>query len=106
MGGARATQSTELQKIREQLLFRSDNAARTKLILRAAELRKALVADEQHGEWEERVPNSVILVEPATEPDDGQTVRAFVLQILGVAVGILLAKLSGLSLFSAFQIGR
>jgi len=99
---ARTTQSTELQKIREQLLTETDNAARTKLILRAAELRKALVADEQHGEWEERVPNSVILVEPATEPDDGQTVRAFVLQILGVAVGILLAKLSGLNLFSAF----
>jgi hypothetical protein len=100
--GERATQSTELQKIREQLLTETDDAARTKLILRAAELRKALVADEQHGEWEERVPNCVILVEPATEPDDGQTVRAFVIQILGVAVGILLATVSNLSLFGAF----
>src|SRR2546425_7890763 len=98
----RATQGTELQKVREQLLTETDDATRTKLTLRAAALRKALVPDEQHGEWEERVPNCVILVEPATEPDDGQNMRAFVLQILGVAVGILLATVSDLSLFGAF----
>src|SRR5512133_1396913 len=52
-------------------------------------------------EWDEQVPHEIALVQPATDPDDGATLRAFILQLLGFAVGILLARLFNVQLFSA-----
>lgn len=61
--------------------------------------------DQKEDEWDERFSNAVILVEPATDPDDGRTLKAFILQLLGFAAGIILARLSGLQLFATFLAG-
>jgi hypothetical protein len=99
---SRTEQSAQLQAARTQLLSETDPAKRAALLTQAAQLKQSLTTDEQHGEWDERVPSSVLLVEDATDPDDGWTLRAFVLQLLGFAAGILLASFSDLRLFGAF----
>jgi hypothetical protein len=53
------------------------------------------------SEWGERVPEHVALVQPATDPDDGTVLRAFILQLLGFALGILFARLFNVQLFEA-----
>lgn len=99
---ARVAASAELQDNRAQLLATNDPTARHKLLERNAELRAQLTPHEQQGEIDERVPPRVIVVEDANDPDQGVVLRAFVLQILGLAVGILLASYADLRLFSAF----
>lgn len=64
-----------------------------------------LEKDQEEEEWDERFSNATILVEPATDPDDGRTLKAFILQLLGFAAGIILARLSGLQLFNSFLAG-
>ncbi len=58
--------------------------------------------DAHKKEWDESFPQSTILVEPATDPDDGTTLRVFVIQLLGFAAGIILARISNVQLFNAF----
>jgi hypothetical protein len=65
------------------------------------DLEKLSKAGEQDGEWDERYPKNTVLVEPATDPDDGTLVRAFILQLMGFALGILAAHYFGLRLFQA-----
>jgi len=65
-------------------------------------LEKKLQELEAIGEWDEIFPLSKMLVEPATDPDDGTTMRAFIIQLLGFAAGILLARIAGIQLFHAF----
>ena len=60
-----------------------------------------LKAMESETEWGERYDGATVLVVPATDPDDGKTLRAFVLQILGFAAGIILARMFDVQLFSA-----
>ena len=54
-------------------------------------------------EIEERVPQATVLVQPATDPDLGWSVRGFTLQLLGFATGIVLAHYFHLQLFSAMS---
>jgi hypothetical protein len=65
----------------------------------AAVLKSGEGANEK--EWDERVHADTVLVQPATDPDDGETLRAFVIQLLGFAVGILLARIFNVQLFAA-----
>ena len=65
-------------------------------------LKEDLTALEKDGEWDEHFSQDTILVEPATDPDDGSTLKDFILQVFGFAMGILLARLSGLRLFGTF----
>jgi hypothetical protein len=63
-----------------------------------AEIKK-LQAD---GEWDESVSQSITLVESASDPDDGITLKQFVLQVLGFALGIILVHYTGIRFFSTF----
>lgn len=65
-------------------------------------LKQQLLELEQDGEWDEDVPGATVLVEPAKDPDDGSTMRAFILQLIGFAAGIIAAHVSGIRLFSIF----
>lgn len=63
------------------------------------ELEKEIKTGKQDGEWDERYPTNTVLVEPATDPDDGTVLRAFIIQLLGFAFGIIAAHYFGLRLF-------
>jgi len=65
-------------------------------------IRAKLKELEQDGEWDEEVPASTVLVEPATDPDEGDKMKVFILQALGLAIGIVAAHYSGIRLFSSF----
>lgn len=82
-------------KIKAKLDSESDPAKRKELKQKLAEL-------EKDGEYDERFSNSVVLVEPAIDADDGKTLKAFILQLLGFAAGIILAHFSGIQLFNSF----
>ena len=53
-------------------------------------------------EFDERLPMSTVLVQDATDADDGTTLRVLILQIFGFAAGIILARISNVQLFHAF----
>ncbi len=57
---------------------------------------KAAASDEA---WDEKQPLNTILVEPATNPDDGTVLRTFVIQVMGFAIGIIVAHYFELGLF-------
>jgi hypothetical protein len=63
-------------------------------------LKEKLAKDEKESEWGERFSNTTILVEPTTDPDDGLTLKRFVLQLLGFALGIIFVRISGILLFN------
>jgi hypothetical protein len=69
------------------------------------ELEKEIEAGKQDGEWDERYPLNTVLVEPATNPDDGTVSRVFVIQLMGFAFGIVAAHLFGVRLFDALTGG-
>lgn len=69
------------------------------------ELEKDIEAGKQDGEWDERYPLNTVLVEPATDPDDGTVTRAFVIQLMGFALGIVAAHLFGVRLFETLTGG-
>lgn len=50
-------------------------------------------------EWEERLPPSTIVIQKATDPDPGSALRTFVIQMLAVATGIVVAHYTDLALF-------
>lgn len=63
----------------------------------------SLAADERGDvEWGEDVAAATVLVEPATDADNGTTTRALIIQLLGFAAGILLARIANVQLFSSF----
>ncbi len=80
----------------DQLAKTTDPKKRAELLQRHAALA---------GEWDERVPQETVLVEPAKDPDDGWMLRTFVIQLLGVAAGIVLARVTDAQLFSALLTG-
>jgi hypothetical protein len=73
----------------------TDPAKRSMLLEKIKDLTAA-------GEWDEQFPAGKILVLPATDVDDGTTLRAFILQLLGFVAGIVLARTSGVGVFTAF----
>ena len=67
-------------------------------------LKAKLAKDEKDGEWDEQFSKATILVEPATDPDDGLTLKRFVLQLLGFALGIIFIRVAGIQLFNNLNI--
>jgi hypothetical protein len=65
------------------------------------EIQKKLAEFEAGAELDEHYPPQVFLVETATDPDDGKTLKKFILQLLGFAAGIFLAHYAGLQLFNS-----
>lgn len=88
---------TDSNVLRARLAKELDPSKRRKL-------KESLEELEGEEEWEERAPKSIILVEDATDPDDGRTTKTFILQLLGFAAGIILARATGLQLFNSFLI--
>lgn len=66
--------------------------------------RSELQTEEKMTEWGENFDQSTVLSVPATDPDDGYTLKVFSLQIIGFAAGILLARAFDVQLFSALII--
>lgn len=69
-----------------------------KKIAKLETISKAAASDEA---WDEKQPLNTILVEPATDPDDGSVFRTFVIQVMGFAIGIIVAHYFELGLFRA-----
>ena len=84
----------ERAKMRAELDRELDNRRRNTLLKKLDEV-------ERDTEWGERFSNATLVVEDATDPDDGRTLRSFIIQFLGFAIGIILVKISGLRLFSS-----
>jgi hypothetical protein len=55
--------------------------------------------DKTVFEWDERLPPSTIVIQGATDPDKGSALRAFLIQALATATGIVAARIADLSLF-------
>jgi hypothetical protein len=79
----------------KQLAVEKDKATRS-------QLKAQLETLEFDTAWDEKIDPSITLVEPASDPDDGKTLKRFVLQIFGFAFGIFLVHYSGIQLFSSF----
>jgi hypothetical protein len=61
-------------------------------------------AAESDADVPDEHPLETILVQPATDPDDGTTMRTFSIQAAAIIVGIVAARLSKLQLFTAFGV--
>jgi hypothetical protein len=97
-GGAEAVRA-RISEIEADLERGGPDAARASLQEELTELRAILEIGPQNMEWDERVPPTTVLVQPATDPDRGETVRAFILQLLALAIGIVAAHVCNLRLF-------
>ena len=91
----------QLLEARNALASTQDATEKTELKIRIGELQDELVEKDADSAWDESVPTSIILVEPATDPDDARTLKPFILQILGLATGIILAAFNDLRLFGS-----
>lgn len=91
--------SKEIAKERKELKKKLEKA--TDAVVRK-KLRKKLKDLEIDGEWDEDYSITTILVEPAKDPDDGNTLRILILQLLGLTAGIVAAHFSGIQLFNSF----
>lgn len=58
-------------------------------------------ADGHAKAWDEQAGTATVLFRPATDPDHGAVFRALILQLLGFAAGILLARIFHVQLFQA-----
>ncbi len=56
----------------------------------------------ESGAWSEEVPTDTILVEPATQSDQGGAMRVFFLQSVACTLGILAAHFGDVQLFTQF----
>jgi len=56
----------------------------------------------QDSELKEEVPINIVLVKPATDPDDGKMLKTLILELVGVAAGIILARVFNVKLFNIF----
>jgi len=100
--GDRAGKSAQLEAARTARTNETDATKREALLKEIATLKAELLTEEQDGEWDERVSPATILVQDATDPDDGWTLRTLVLQLLGFAAGIVFARFADVRLFTAF----
>lgn len=85
----------KLKELEDEASRETDAAKRNLLRERIRDLGAA-------GEWSEQLAPSAVLVIPATDPDDGTTIRAFILQLVGFAAGIILAHAAGVGVFTVF----
>ncbi len=97
--------SKDLDEARTALLTTRDQATRSKHLQRIQEVKADLRKDEAQGEWDENLPPETIIVQKATDPDDGWTLRTLVIQLIGVSLGIVLARSSGIRLFEGLLTG-
>lgn len=88
-------EATDRMQIKAQADQEKDPTKRKALL-------ETLMEHEKDGEMDERCSHSIVLTTPATDPDDGTTLKAFILQLVGFAVGIFLAHYSGIGLFNSF----
>ena len=91
----------QLLEARRALASTQDAQEQIELKKRIGELQDELIEKDGDAAWEESVPASVILIEPANDPDDARTLKPFILQILGLATGIILAAFNDLRLFGS-----
>ncbi|MBN1349884.1 N-acetylmuramoyl-L-alanine amidase [candidate division KSB1 bacterium] len=89
------SQLSQRQKMKEELEKETDPARRRALYEKLKQL-------EERGEWNEKITKITLAVKPATDPDDGTTVKVFTLQMLGFALGIILVHYAGIQLFNSF----
>ena len=91
--------TVELLEARKALAKADGAREKSELEARIGKLQETLAEKEADSAWDESVPTSIILVEPATDPDDTRTLKPFMIQILGLAAGIILAAFNDLKLF-------
>lgn len=103
----------EIDEAQRQAQSASDDAARSAARAHVAELeaqlsnpRAQLAALKVDGAWDEQTSAATMLVEPATDPDDGDTLRVFVIQMIALAVGIVAAHAGHVRVFSALMPGH
>lgn len=101
-GDAARNAEEEAQKSAAERLSLKSQYEKEKDAGKKRELFEKLQTLEQDKEWDERVPAWRVFVETASDPDDGTTLRIFIIQLLGFAVGIILAHFSGIQLFNSF----
>ena len=102
LGSAAQSAEEQAQKVAAERLKLKTQYEKEKDAGEKKELYEKLQALEQDKEWDERVPVWRVFVEAASDPDDGTTLRVFIIQLLGFAVGIILAHFSGVQLFNSF----
>jgi len=83
------------EELKKQLAKTTDPAVKK-------EIKKELKTLEVDGEWNEDFSITTILVEPAKDPADSNTLRVLILQLLGLSAGIIAAHYSGIQLFNSF----
>ena len=87
----------EGEKLRGEIESESDPETKREKIDAAMDL-----AQMAKLEWAERPQEGVVLWEPAHDLTDAKTVPTLILQLLGLVVGVVLARTSGLALLSHF----
>ncbi len=93
-------QKKERKKLLEQL--RKERAKKSPDVKKIQSLKKQLQELENDVECDEEFYQETVLVEPAKDPDDGKTMKRFLLQLFGFAGGIVGAHYSGIQLFNSF----
>jgi hypothetical protein len=76
------------------------DAIRREILQVTARLR----ALERQGEWNEMVDSSLVLAMKATPRDQGKAIKSLVLQLLGFATGIVLARVAGVGVLGALGV--
>jgi len=90
-----------LEALRRQLTETEDPDRRAEIEAEMEPLRRQLAEQEKDGvsAWDERVATTTLLVEEARPRDPHQTLKPFVLQLLGLAAGVVLARWAQVQLF-------
>jgi N-acetylmuramoyl-L-alanine amidase-like protein len=92
--------------VNEQLLANaSDVTEQTRIQAEIDGIKTQLADPKNAAEWHETHAPQTIIVEPATDPDDGTTLRTFVVQTLALVTGILAARFTSLRLFHVLTPG-
>ncbi|MGH9161911.1 MAG: peptidoglycan recognition protein family protein [Vicinamibacteraceae bacterium] len=103
-GGASAVRR-RIDEIEAEIERVGPAATRSSLDAELKELRAILDIGVEGMEWDERVPPWTVLTRPASDPGRGETVRAFVLQLIAFATGIIAAHVCNLRLFGHLLAG-
>ncbi|MBN1552071.1 N-acetylmuramoyl-L-alanine amidase [bacterium] len=86
----------KIDELTKRIEIETDQAKRN-------ELKKELAAAEKESPWDEKHQGIVILVQDATDPDEGNTLKHFIAHAIGFALGILFAHFAQIKLFTAFM---
>lgn len=96
------------ERERSDVVDKVEVAAATADAADAREIRKLLrepPAGARDQEVDEAFPPGTLLVQDATDADDGKALRALTLQLVAAALGIIAARLFGVRLFDALTPG-